>query len=142
MAGTGPPTRYNTMGCPGLFRQCKPYGDSCGREARSVPGGGGGKSVSRPPCARQLRACLGRHHDVSSAQILCGNGASDLIDRLVLALRPKRGDGNCAGVFRVWPSAEAGGLSSGGVSATGRGFSDDSADFGAHYACIGYFISL
>ena len=43
------------------------------------------------PLCRQLRACLGRHHDVSSAQILCGNGASDLIDRLVLALRPKRG---------------------------------------------------
>ena len=41
------------------------------------------------PLCRQLRACLGRHHDVSSAQILCGNGASDLIDRLVLALRPK-----------------------------------------------------
>ena len=41
------------------------------------------------------------------------------------------------------PSAEAGGLSSGGVfPATGRGFSGDSADFGAHYACIGYFISL
>ena len=43
------------------------------------------------PLCRQLRACLGRHHDVPSAQILCGNGASDLIDRLVLALRPKRG---------------------------------------------------
>ena len=43
------------------------------------------------PLCRQLRACLGRYHDVSSAQILCGNGASDLIDRLVLALRPKRG---------------------------------------------------
>ena len=83
------------------------------------------------PLCRQLRACLGRHHDVSSAQILCGNGASDLIDRLVLALRPKRG------------MVTAGGLSSGGVSpATGRGFSGDSADFGAHYACIGYFISL
>ena len=43
------------------------------------------------PLCRQLRACLGRHHDVSSAQILCGTWASDLIDRLVLALRPKRG---------------------------------------------------
>ena len=66
------------------------------------------------PLCRHLRACLGRYHNVSSAQILCGNGASDLIDRLVLALRLS-GDGNCAGVFRVWPGAEAGGLSSGGV---------------------------
>lgn len=43
------------------------------------------------PLCRQLRERLGRHHKVSSSQILCGNGASDLIDRLVLAFRPKRG---------------------------------------------------
>ena len=42
------------------------------------------------PHCRALRQALGEHHGVSPAHILCGNGAADLIDRLALALRPKR----------------------------------------------------
>lgn len=42
------------------------------------------------PQCRQLRESLGAYHGVAPGQILCGNGASDLIDRLALALRPKR----------------------------------------------------
>lgn len=42
------------------------------------------------PRCRALRKALGEHHGVDPAHILCGNGAADLIDRLALALRPKR----------------------------------------------------
>ena len=42
-----------------------------------------------PRCCA-LRKALGEHHGVDPAHILCGNGAADLIDRLALALRPKR----------------------------------------------------
>ena len=41
------------------------------------------------PLCRRLRERLGEHHGLPAEQILCGNGASDLIDRLALALRPK-----------------------------------------------------
>jgi len=41
------------------------------------------------PLCRRLRKRLGEHHGLPAEQILCGNGASDLIDRLALALRPK-----------------------------------------------------
>lgn len=43
------------------------------------------------PHCRQLRRALAEHHGVDPAWLLCGNGASDLLDRLALALRPKRG---------------------------------------------------
>ena len=42
------------------------------------------------PHCRALRNALGEHHGIDPAHILCGNGAADLIDRLALALRPKR----------------------------------------------------
>ena len=42
-----------------------------------------------PRCCA-LRKALGEHHGADPAHILCGNGAADLIDRLALALRPKR----------------------------------------------------
>ncbi len=42
------------------------------------------------PHCRALRTALGEHHGIDPAYLLCGNGAADLIDRLALALRPKR----------------------------------------------------
>lgn len=42
------------------------------------------------PLCRELRAALALHHGVQAEQILCGNGAADLIDRLALARRPER----------------------------------------------------
>lgn len=42
------------------------------------------------PLCRALRKAIGEHHGLDAAQVLCGNGAADLIDRLALALRPKR----------------------------------------------------
>lgn len=42
------------------------------------------------PLCRELRAALALHHGVEENEILCGNGAADLIDRLALALRPKQ----------------------------------------------------
>lgn len=42
------------------------------------------------PLCRALRRALGEHHGLSPAHFLCGNGAADLIFRLVLALKPKR----------------------------------------------------
>lgn len=41
------------------------------------------------PYCRELRSAIAEFEGVSSAQILCGNGAADLIFRLALALRPK-----------------------------------------------------
>lgn len=42
------------------------------------------------PHCRRLRESLGKHHGLPPEQILCGNGASDLIHRLAQALRPRR----------------------------------------------------
>ena len=42
------------------------------------------------PLCRALRAALAQYHGVAAEQILCGNGAADLIDRLALTLRPRR----------------------------------------------------
>ena len=42
------------------------------------------------PLCRELRAKLTAAEGVPAEQILCGNGAADLIFRLVLALRPRR----------------------------------------------------
>ena len=42
------------------------------------------------PFCRELRAALGERYGVPHEWILCGNGAGDLIERAVLALRPKR----------------------------------------------------
>lgn len=42
------------------------------------------------PLCRALRAKLAAAEGVDTAQILCGNGAADLIYRLALALRPRR----------------------------------------------------
>lgn len=41
-----------------------------------------------PEC-RALRRALARRHGLSPDDILCGNGAGDLIDRLALAVRPR-----------------------------------------------------
>ena len=46
-------------------------------------------SYPDPQC-RELRRTLAGRHGVGMGQILCGNGASDLIDRLVDARRPGR----------------------------------------------------
>ncbi|MEG1720301.1 MAG: aminotransferase class I/II-fold pyridoxal phosphate-dependent enzyme [Pseudoflavonifractor sp.] len=42
------------------------------------------------PLCRALVAAIGKHDGVPPEQILCGNGAADLIFRLVQALRPKK----------------------------------------------------
>ena len=42
------------------------------------------------PACRLLRQALSAHHGVPAEQIVCGNGAADLIYRLTAALRPKR----------------------------------------------------
>ena len=41
------------------------------------------------PLCRELRAKLALHEQLPEEQILCGNGAADLIFRLVLARRPR-----------------------------------------------------
>lgn len=42
------------------------------------------------PLCRTLCQALSRHHGIPTETILCGNGAADLIYRLVLARRPRR----------------------------------------------------
>ncbi|MEA4849684.1 MAG: aminotransferase class I/II-fold pyridoxal phosphate-dependent enzyme [Clostridiaceae bacterium] len=42
------------------------------------------------PYCRALREAIARHENVAAEDILCGNGAADLIYRLCLSLRPKR----------------------------------------------------
>lgn len=41
------------------------------------------------PFCRKLREQLAKHHDIAVQQVICGNGAADLIYRLIAALRPK-----------------------------------------------------
>ena len=43
------------------------------------------------PLCRNLRQAIGAFEDIDAAWVQCGNGAADLIFRLVLALQPKRG---------------------------------------------------
>lgn len=42
------------------------------------------------PLCRSLREALGRHYHLPAGQILCGNGAADLIFRLTRAVHPRR----------------------------------------------------
>ena len=42
-----------------------------------------------PEC-RALREAIAAHEGVTAGQVLCGNGASDLIDRAILAAKPRR----------------------------------------------------
>ncbi len=42
------------------------------------------------PCCRDLVRAIARRDGVEEGQVLCGNGASDLIDRLVRAVGPER----------------------------------------------------
>lgn len=42
------------------------------------------------PLCRELRAAIARRDGVAPEQVICGNGAADLIFRLCLTLRPKR----------------------------------------------------
>lgn len=42
------------------------------------------------PYCRALRRAIGEQEDIAPEHILCGNGAADLIYRLVLAYRPRR----------------------------------------------------
>ncbi len=42
------------------------------------------------PLCRMLRARLAQRHGIPAAQIVCGNGAADLIFRICRVLRPKR----------------------------------------------------
>ena len=43
------------------------------------------------PLCRELCAALAERYDIPPAQILCGSGAADLIDRVVLAVKPNCG---------------------------------------------------
>ena len=56
------------------------------------------------PFCRELRAALGERYGVPDEWILCGNGAGDLIERVVLALRPKRARVT-APTFSEYPAA-------------------------------------
>ncbi len=42
------------------------------------------------PLCRELRAALSAFHGIPAEHLVCGNGASDLIDRLCRVLRPRR----------------------------------------------------
>ena len=42
------------------------------------------------PLSRNLREALAKYHEVEQDYIICGNGAADVIFRLVLALKPKK----------------------------------------------------
>lgn len=47
-------------------------------------------AVYPDPLCRELTAALARHEQLPAGQMICGNGAADLIFRLVWALRPRR----------------------------------------------------
>ena len=42
------------------------------------------------PLCRELKSELSRYHNISEEAIVCGNGAADVIFRLILALKPKK----------------------------------------------------
>lgn len=56
------------------------------------------------PLCRELTAAIAAHEGVDPSWVLCGNGAADLIWRLVLALRPRRSL-LCAPTFSEYAAA-------------------------------------
>lgn len=42
------------------------------------------------PLCRELRGALAIHENINSSNIICGNGAADIIFKITLALKPKR----------------------------------------------------
>lgn len=56
------------------------------------------------PACRELRRAIAAHEDVPFESVLCGNGAADVIWRLVLALRPRRAL-LCAPTFSEYEAA-------------------------------------
>ena len=42
------------------------------------------------PLCRELREALAIHEDINSSNIICGNGAADIIFKITLALKPKK----------------------------------------------------
>jgi threonine-phosphate decarboxylase len=47
-------------------------------------------AVYPDPLCRALRSALAEHHQIDASRIVCGNGAADLIYRIVSALRPRK----------------------------------------------------
>lgn len=47
-------------------------------------------AVYPDPLCRELRAALAEHHQIDASRIVCGNGAADLIYRIVHALHPRK----------------------------------------------------
>lgn len=43
------------------------------------------------PYSYELKKAIGRHHHVNSDSVCCGNGAADLIFRIAVGFRPKKG---------------------------------------------------
>ena len=66
-----------------------PLGLPAGVRAAGIDALEGADRYPDPMC-RELRAALAEHHGVPASRIVCGNGASELIWRLCLALRPKK----------------------------------------------------
>lgn len=66
----------NALGLPRTVRQMADWADAAGR-------------YPDPDC-RALRRSLAEKYGIDPSRILCGNGADDLLYRLVLALQPRR----------------------------------------------------
>lgn len=68
---------------------CNPLGVPDGVRAAICAAAAGADRYPDPLC-RRLRHAIAEHEGVLTGQVLCGNGAADLIYRLVLAVKPKQ----------------------------------------------------
>jgi threonine-phosphate decarboxylase len=57
---------------------------------RGIIDAAAGFGIYPDPQCRELRAALEKHHRIGADRIVCGNGAADLIYRIVGFLKPKR----------------------------------------------------
>lgn len=89
MAAIGPVTGPSSGGIRWIFGQRQPAGPA-GRVARAITAALPTADRYPDPLCRELRARLALHEGVPAEQILCGNGAADLIFRLVWARKPCR----------------------------------------------------
>ncbi len=70
------------------FRQCQPAG-TAGGVAKAITAALATADRYPDPLCRALRAKLAVHETVAAEYLLCGNGAADLIFRLVWAAKPR-----------------------------------------------------
>ncbi len=83
-------TGWNTAGSRWIFRQLQSFGGVPAGVERAIREAAAYADGYPDPLCRELGAAIAQNMGTLPQRVLCGNGAADLIHRLVLARKPKR----------------------------------------------------